>query len=182
MMGSSAAQQMTTLDGVLSLITNPDMVKKNIEALKEKIVQSESSVALAREEQGKAKELIETHVSRESALNKRETDLAAKEEKFAFDVSQAEAFKNSLNGENDLLRANIKDHLEKAAQLSKESDRLKSWEKSLKTSYELLEREHDRRMAALDKREDALTERENVVAQGQADMKSKIETLRQLAS
>lgn len=181
-MGSQASQQMAALDGILLLITNPEMVKKNIEALKEKIAQSEGMVALAREEQAKAKELVDGHAGRESELGKMVDHVAIREANVATTQAALDAYRNDLNAQEAALKAKSDEHTKNSNDLAARELRLKSGEQSLKERGNAIEHHHDQRMAKLDQREEALIERETTLMAGQADIKSKLEKMKQLAS
>lgn len=181
MIGSSAAQQITALDSVLALITKPDMVQKNIEALKEKIIQSEEAVSLAREEQAKAREFIASRSSREEELLAKINEINLREASHQAERASLDEYSTGLAARDKALADAVKANEEKVKILDNREVIMKSMENDLKGRSKDLELQHTYRMSRLDQRDKELEERELKLVGTQSEIKKKMDKLKELA-
>lgn len=180
MMGSSG-QQVAILDGILAIITNPDMVQKNLLALKEKISQSEKTVSLAREEQSKVKGLIDHHSVREKELDQREIELQTLQQSCVSERTNLDAYSADLLAREAAVKETAISHVEILSDLNNRSVLLKSQENDLKGRYKELNVAHDLRVGKLDQRERDLIEREQKLSDSWAEIKAKMDKLKEIA-
>lgn len=178
---SSAAQHSDILAGLLALIRSPEAMAKNIEVLQAKILASENSVRLAREEQAKAKEAVVLISKREVDITRREEavvnqELALQNMKLALD-----SYKSDLDVVANDLRNREEGHGDNIKSLDDALTKHRVAQAAFDKRSGTLKKEHDDRMEKLDIREKVLASREDAIAAKEADIKGKFDKIKEIA-
>lgn len=181
MMGSAAQREIATLESVLLVITQPELVAKNIETLKTKLIEVQDATRLAREEQDKVTASIKDLKAREDTLKPREEVIKQKEDNFeANKKALADEYERHAEEVEALQKAKV-DHENVVKEHNKNASALTSHVAVQAQKVKDDNAKFDKQASALKAREDSVTVREEKVAEAEARMREKADKLRQLA-
>lgn len=182
MMGSSTNKELAALDAVLAIVTNPDMLAKNIEALKEKIVKSEEAAQIARQEQDSAKETKAALAQSLADIEPRARELDDKENALKAREVKLGSYKASLDDIADELKGREETHRSNAKDLEVREAKLKAKEDSLADRLGAAEAKLKAREDKLKSREADADKRDALFADKEEEHRQKLETAKKLWS
>lgn len=170
-----------TLESILALVTNPDMVGKNIKALQARLSENEAVVQKAVASKADAERRHAEAATRESVLDEREKALSEALKKHESAVQEHQKYKETLDAHAVDLIARETAYKADAKNLEDRETRLRVAQAALDKRAEDLESEAKTRNQVMAARERSIEEKKLDLDARDGVLKKKFETLRQLA-
>lgn len=183
MMGnSSGSKDLTALETVINVITNPDLVLKNAKTLKDLIAQNDASKSVALASKQEAEERHKQVSAKEAALAPRMDQLNAHQIDLNAREAALEKYKTELHNHADELVAREMAYKNNVAALDEEKRKhialvASEQEKSNVQLSALGDRE-----TAISDKEKELKTREQVLAKEEAELNERLENMAALAT
>lgn len=169
------------LGALLMLVTQPELVKKQIISLQQKVSDAENAVRIAKEEQAKAAEAVAEINQRENNAKQAEANLNSARALHEQRQSNLDQIEKELNDKYSALVARENAHKNNLKSLEDRETALRVSQSALDGRAQTLNAEHDKRLAKLDQREKDIFAREELAAAREADLNSKFEKLKAIA-
>lgn len=181
MMGSSMSGQISVLESILTVVANKDQFIKNIEALKEKLIDIQNAKKGMDETFDKTKKTLKDLEIKEAQIKDMQTGLD--ERKATLDAKEV-ALSNlaaELSSQQKHFTGLKIEHTKAEKDLDAREAFVKSQLATVNVRGDAVEKAHSERMGKLDAREDALIQREDALATKEQELQAKINKLKALA-
>ena len=177
----SAAQHRDIMASILAIITSPEMVAKNIEALTEKMAKSEAEAEAARVAMNAVTEAQDKLAVAQALLDKREIEIAEGEASLRLNRGVCESALADLTAREDTLANDVDAHGKKTKALEAAQVAVSVREAAADRREAKLDDITKTAQAAHDARVAAVAKREQDVAADKAALAAKVAALKALA-